>query len=43
MSSPTYLTSKMYQIHDNMHLQYEISLRMKISKLGHDLLFRVMT
>ena len=32
----------MYQIHDNI-LQYELSIGMKFSNLGHDLLFRVMT
>ena len=40
---PTYWTRNMYQIHDNMHLLHEISLRMKFSDLGHELLFWVMT
>ena len=40
---PTYWTHNMYQIHDNMHFLHEISLRMKFSNLGDDLLFWVMT
>ena len=40
---PTYLTLQMHHIHDNIHLQYEISLGIKFSNLGHDLLLRVMT
>ena len=40
---PTYWTHNMYQIHDNMHFLHEMSLRMKFSNLGHDLLFQVMT
>ena len=40
---PAYWTRNMYQIHDNMHLLHEISLRMRFSNLGHDLLFWVMT
>ena len=35
---PTYWTHNMYQIHDNMHFLHEISLRMKFSNLGHDLI-----
>ena len=42
MSWPTYFTHQMHQIHNDVHLQFEISIRMKFSDQGYDLLSRVM-